>query len=104
MNLGIAGWYTIHTQEQGLIGISMTNTSPALCPTRSKQPSLGTNPISVAAPANNGDSFVLGMTTLSQQPTYCFYYSYCHHWRTDAVRLMMLFDLLSGQNVIISFK
>lgn len=57
---GIAGWHSIHAQEQGLIGISMTNTSPILCPTRSMEAALGTNPISVAAPAKNGDSHVLG--------------------------------------------
>ncbi|XP_031616900.1 uncharacterized protein LOC116336867 isoform X2 [Contarinia nasturtii] len=60
---GIAGWYAIQAQEHGLIGISMTNTSPILCPTRGKEAALGTNPISVAAPANNGDGFVLDMAT-----------------------------------------
>lgn len=39
--IGIAGWYAIQAQEQGLIGISMTNTSPVLCPTRSKVAALG---------------------------------------------------------------
>lgn len=57
---GIAAWHSIHAQEQGLIGISMTNTSPILCPTRSKKAALGTNPLSLAAPAKNGDSLVLG--------------------------------------------
>lgn len=60
---GIAGWHTIHAKQEGLIGVSMTNTSPLLCPTRSLKPALGTNPISLAAPANNGDSFVLDMAT-----------------------------------------
>lgn len=58
--LGIAGWHSIHAEKQGLIGISMTNTSPILCPTRSKKAALGTNPICVAAPAKDGDSLVLG--------------------------------------------
>lgn len=60
---GIAGWYTLRAQKEGLIGISMTNTSPLLTPTRSKSAALGTNPISFAAPANGGDSFVLDMAT-----------------------------------------
>ncbi|XP_031638988.1 uncharacterized protein LOC116351078 [Contarinia nasturtii] len=60
---GIAGWYSIQAQEQGLIGISMTNGGVILCPTRGKEAALGTNPISVAAPANNGDGFVLDMAT-----------------------------------------
>lgn len=60
---GIAGWHTLNAEKQGLIGISMTNTSPALCPTRSTRAALGTNPISVAAPATDGDNFVLDMAT-----------------------------------------
>lgn len=60
---GIAGWYTIYAEEQGFIGLSMTNTSPLMCPTRSRSAALGTNPISLAAPANGGDSFVLDMAT-----------------------------------------
>ncbi|KAG4077515.1 hypothetical protein HA402_002942 [Bradysia odoriphaga] len=60
---GIAGWYTIRAMNQGFMGISMTNTSPIMTPTRSKESALGTNPISFAAPANNGDSFVLDMAT-----------------------------------------
>lgn len=60
---GICGWYTTHAERQGLIGMSMTNTTPALCPTRSLKSALGTNPISVAAPASDGDSFVLDMAT-----------------------------------------
>lgn len=60
---GIAGWYAMRAQQQGLIGMSMTNTSPLMTPTRSRDAALGTNPISFAAPANNGDSFVLDMAT-----------------------------------------
>lgn len=60
---GIAGWHSLHAEKHGLIGISMTNSSPSMCPTRSVQPALGTNPISLAAPANNGDNFVLDMAT-----------------------------------------
>ena len=43
--------------------MSVTNTSPFLCPTRAKDAALGTNPLSVAAPAKNNDSFVLDMAT-----------------------------------------
>lgn len=60
---GICGWYTIYAQQQGFIGMSMTNTTPTLCPTRSLNSVLGTNPISFAAPADNGDSFVLDMAS-----------------------------------------
>lgn len=47
----------------GMIGISSTNTSPLMCPTRSMEAGLGTNPISFAAPATKDDSFVLDMAT-----------------------------------------
>lgn len=60
---GIAGWYTIRAMEQGFIGVSATNTSPLMCPTRSMEAGLGTNPISFAAPADKEDSFVLDMAT-----------------------------------------
>lgn len=44
-------------------GVSMTNTSPLVVPTRAKEKALGTNPIAFAAPATNGDCFVLDMAT-----------------------------------------
>eukprot|EP00794_Sanderia_malayensis_P008124 gene8124-8994_t len=59
---GIAGWYSMRASEQGLIGMSFTNTSPLQVPTRAMKPTLGTNPISVAAPSS-GDDFVLDMAT-----------------------------------------
>lgn len=43
--------------------MSFTNTSPFLTPTRSKTPTLGTNPISVAAKGEGKDEFVLDMAT-----------------------------------------
>ncbi|KAK7100708.1 hypothetical protein V1264_023614 [Littorina saxatilis] len=60
---GIAGWYAMQASEQGLLGMSMTNTSPLSVPTRGQKPTLGTNPISLAAPAKPGDDFVLDMAT-----------------------------------------
>ncbi|XP_077986703.1 putative oxidoreductase YjmC [Glandiceps talaboti] len=62
---GIAGWYSLMAVEQGLLGMSFTNSSPMVVPTRAKKGILGTNPISCAAPAKNGDSFVLDMATSS---------------------------------------
>lgn len=60
---GIAGYYSMQAQQQNLIGISACNTSPLAYPTRSKTRTFGTNPITIAAPGNNGDSFVLDMAT-----------------------------------------
>ncbi|CAL8359118.1 unnamed protein product [Lota lota] len=60
---GIAGYYAMQALKENMIGMSFTNTSPLVVPTRGKECTLGTNPISVAAPANDGDSFVLDMAT-----------------------------------------
>ncbi|KAG0713906.1 malate dehydrogenase [Chionoecetes opilio] len=60
---GIAGWYSMRASKEGLLGMSVTNTSPLVAPTRAKKPALGTNPLSVAAPGKDGDDFVLDMAT-----------------------------------------
>nr|XP_004563910.1 uncharacterized protein LOC101476659 [Maylandia zebra] len=60
---GIAGYYAMQALKENMIGMSFTNTSPLVVPTRAKECTLGTNPISVAAPAKDGDSFVLDMAT-----------------------------------------
>lgn len=60
---GMAGWYAMRAEDSGLIGISMTNSSPSMTPTRSLEAVLGTNPIAFAAPALNGDAFRLDMAT-----------------------------------------
>lgn len=61
---GIAGWYSLRASEKGLLGLSFTNTSPLVYPTRGKELTLGTNPITLAAPATSKqDEFVLDMAT-----------------------------------------
>ena len=42
---GIAGYYAKMAADQGLLGISMTNTEALVVPTFGKQPMMGTNPI-----------------------------------------------------------
>ena len=46
-----------------MIGISLTNSSPLVAPTRARDPMLGTNPIAVAAPAGRHGVFCLDMAT-----------------------------------------
>lgn len=60
---GMAGWYAQRAVQKGLVGMSMTNTSPLMAPTRSKQAALGTNPLSLGAPAGKDDKFMLDMAT-----------------------------------------
>ena len=49
---GVAGYYARMAAEEGLIGMSMTNTEAIMVPTFGKQAMLGTNPIAFAMPAN----------------------------------------------------
>ncbi|XP_017096034.2 uncharacterized oxidoreductase YjmC isoform X1 [Drosophila bipectinata] len=60
---GIASWYPLRAMQQGLVGVSMTNTSPLMAPTRGKEAALGTNPLSLGANATNDDHFLLDMAT-----------------------------------------
>jgi LDH2 family malate/lactate/ureidoglycolate dehydrogenase len=60
---GIAGWYAMRAAAQGLIGVSLTNSSPLVAPTRSRAALLGTNPIAVAAPAGRFGTYCLDMAT-----------------------------------------
>uniref|UniRef100_A0A8C7ZR18 Malate dehydrogenase n=1 Tax=Oryzias sinensis TaxID=183150 RepID=A0A8C7ZR18_9TELE len=62
-HFGIAGFYAMQALKDNMIGMSFTNTSPLVVPTRGKERTLGTNPLSVAAPAKDGDSFVLDTAT-----------------------------------------
>lgn len=48
---GIAGFYANMAAEQGLIGMSSTNSRPAMLPTHATKAFVGTNPISFAMPA-----------------------------------------------------
>jgi len=60
---GIAGWYAMRAAEGGMIGVSLTNTSPLVAPTRARIPMLGTNPIAFAAPAGRFGILSLDMAT-----------------------------------------
>lgn len=60
---GIAGWYAMRAAREGLVGVSLTNTSPLVAPTRARVSMLGTNPIAVAAPAGRFGMLVLDMAT-----------------------------------------
>ncbi|WP_420318072.1 Ldh family oxidoreductase [Ekhidna sp.] len=60
---GIAGYHAMMALEADCIGISLTNASPLVSPTFSKERLLGTNPISIAIPTKNQPPFVLDMAT-----------------------------------------
>jgi L-2-hydroxycarboxylate dehydrogenase (NAD+) len=50
---GIAGYYSLMASNEGMIGISMTNSLAAVVPTYGKQPMLGTNPIAFSFPTSS---------------------------------------------------
>ncbi|MDC1369224.1 Ldh family oxidoreductase [Cyclobacteriaceae bacterium] len=60
---GIAGYHAMMALEADCIGISMTNASPLVAPTYSKERLLGTNPIAVAVPAGDEPPFIADMAT-----------------------------------------
>jgi LDH2 family malate/lactate/ureidoglycolate dehydrogenase len=60
---GIAAYYALMALKEEMIGISMTNAAVLVLPTFGRDAMLGTNPISVAAPAGEEYPFVLDMAT-----------------------------------------
>lgn len=60
---GIAGYHSMMALKNDMIGISLTNASPLVSPTFSKERLLGTNPISVAIPAGNQPPMIVDMAT-----------------------------------------
>jgi LDH2 family malate/lactate/ureidoglycolate dehydrogenase len=63
-HFGATGYYTLMAANAGLIGMACTsNTVAQVAPTFGKEAKLGTDPWSFAAPAANGESFLLDMAT-----------------------------------------
>ncbi|MBI5304730.1 MAG: Ldh family oxidoreductase [Chloroflexi bacterium] len=60
---GIVGYYAMMALPHDCIGLAMTNASPKVMPTFGRKPTLGTNPIAIAAPAGAERPFVLDMAT-----------------------------------------
>ncbi len=60
---GIAGYYSMMALKSNLIGISMTNSAPLAVPTFGRDSMIGTNPISLVAPASKERPYVLDMAT-----------------------------------------
>ncbi len=62
-HFGIAAFHAMQALEDDMIGWAMTNASPLVAPTFSKDRLLGTNPICVAAPAGEEPPFVADLAT-----------------------------------------
>ena len=61
---GIAGYYAKMACDEGLIGVSMTNTKAIMVPTFGRLAMLGSNPIAVAMPADPYPFFFDSSTTV----------------------------------------
>ncbi len=67
-HFGIAGYYPLMAAREGLMGLTMTNARPAIAPTFSTEPMLGTNPIAFAAPSDGPHPFCFdGATSIIQR-------------------------------------
>lgn len=62
-HFGIAAYHAMMALEYGYIGMAMTNASPLVAPTYSKERMLGTNPICYAIPAGEEPAFVVDMAS-----------------------------------------
>ena len=62
-HFGIAAYHSMLALKHDMIGISMTNASPLVAPTFSRERLLGTNPISVAIPAGKEAPYVADFAT-----------------------------------------
>jgi LDH2 family malate/lactate/ureidoglycolate dehydrogenase len=60
---GAAANYSMMALPHDMIGLSFTNAAPAVVPTFGREAMVGTNPISLAAPAGSQYPFVLDMAT-----------------------------------------
>ncbi len=67
-HFGIAGYYSLMAAKEGMMGFTVTNARPAVAPTFSTEPMLGTNPIAFAAPSDMDYPFCFdGATPISQR-------------------------------------
>jgi LDH2 family malate/lactate/ureidoglycolate dehydrogenase len=60
---GVVAYYAMMALPHNCIGLSMTNASPKVMPTFGRKPTLGANPLAIAAPAGQQRPFVLDMAT-----------------------------------------
>jgi LDH2 family malate/lactate/ureidoglycolate dehydrogenase len=62
-HIGMVGYYPMMAVEHDMIGMAMTNASPAVRPALGARPRVGTNPIAFGAPAGEERDFIFDMAT-----------------------------------------
>ena len=63
-HFGIAGYYTLMAEREGLASFSMTNTGPIMVPTFVREMMLGTNPMAFCMPADPAPFWFDASTTV----------------------------------------
>ncbi len=58
-NCGVLGYHTARLARAGLVGLGFTNAPASIAPSGGKKPVLGTNPISIAVPGEDGEPAIL---------------------------------------------
>jgi len=66
-HFGIAGYYPLMAIDEGCVGMAVTNARPAISPTFSVEPMLGTNPIAIGFPSDEEFPFLLDFSTAIAQ-------------------------------------
>jgi len=62
-HFGVAAYYVMQAMEKDMIGLVITNSSPAIAPFGGKRPLLGTNPMAVGIPGRDGANIVVDMAS-----------------------------------------
>ncbi len=61
-NVGSLAFYTLLAARNGMVGVVSSNAAPAIAPWGGTDAFFGTNPLSIAVPADSGDPIVLDMS------------------------------------------
>lgn len=64
-HFGVAGYHAMMALPHDMIGMAMTNATPFIAPTHSKEAMLGTNPIAYAFPTHQEKPLVIDLATAS---------------------------------------
>ena len=62
-HFGVAAYYAMRALKENMVGIVITNSSPAMTPYNTRIPLLGTNPLAIAIPTLEQKPIVLDMST-----------------------------------------
>jgi len=62
-HFGVAAYYVIQAMKEDMIGLVITNSSPAIAPFGGKRPLLGTNPMAVGIPGHNDANILVDMAS-----------------------------------------